>query len=560
MLTVYSDFWIIGLAILGSILLYPAGNLAYIDALFFASGACTQSGLNSVDINLLNTYQQLVLFFLPMLTNPITINTFIVFIRLYWFEKRFQHIVREALRNRRTISQSRSQANGERDIGKEEQGVNGRKIVVLHPAAQASRITDHLKRANSDTTLEKLDTAVQRLAGNISEGRRESGMSAKEEKRKDDGPSNNQPQIKFAERVKRSDGLNEGLLQLPPKRDDLAVLERQRNPQDKGVLRIPGPRDSEMGMAPETIDEEEAIRRIDSRRCSGFYSRYGSQSGSPRCVLDSNGCQVSNDQPQTQVEDSAQAAAHTPVTLWPRRLENHNDCITNDEDNRLVASRSKPKSVSSANTNLLTPYLSWQPTVGRNSAFVNLMESQREELGGIEYRSLKSLALILLLYFWGFTIMGIVGLLPWIYAANNYGSIVDADGQNRTWWAFFTASSSFNDVGFTLTPDSMISFQAAIWPLLFMSFLIIVGNTGFPVMLRWIIWTTSKLVPVGSGIWEELRFLLDHPRRCFTLLFPSKATWWLFWILVILNSVDLILFIILDVRIYPPSRLYPNSA
>jgi Trk-type K+ transport system membrane component len=41
------------------------------------------------------------------------------------------------------------------------------------------------------------------------------------------------------------------------------------------------------------------------------------------------------------------------------------------------------------------PYLSWQPTIGRNSAFVDLTEEQRDELGGIEYRSLKTLAVVL---------------------------------------------------------------------------------------------------------------------------------------------------------------------
>jgi Trk-type K+ transport system membrane component len=114
---------------------------------------------------------------------------------------------------------------------------------------------------------------------------------------------------------------------------------------------------------------------------------------------------------------------------------------------------------------------------------------------------------------------------------------------------FITANSAFTDLGFTLTPDSMISFQEAIWPLLLMSYLIIIGNTGFPIMLRVIIWVTSVYVPKESGIWEELKFLLDHPRRCFTLLFPSKATWWLFWILVILNGLDLLFFIVLDVSI-----------
>lgn len=41
------DLYIISMTIIGSILLYPVGNLNYIDALFFASGCATQSGLNT---------------------------------------------------------------------------------------------------------------------------------------------------------------------------------------------------------------------------------------------------------------------------------------------------------------------------------------------------------------------------------------------------------------------------------------------------------------------------------------------------------------------------------
>ena len=42
-----TDLYIISMSIIGSILLYPAGGLSYIDALFFASGCATQSGLNT---------------------------------------------------------------------------------------------------------------------------------------------------------------------------------------------------------------------------------------------------------------------------------------------------------------------------------------------------------------------------------------------------------------------------------------------------------------------------------------------------------------------------------
>jgi len=94
----------------------------------------------------------------------------------------------------------------------------------------------------------------------------------------------------------------------------------------------------------------------------------------------------------------------------------------------------------------------------------------------------------------------------------------------------------------------MVSFQECTFLLLIMTFLIIIGNTGFPCMLRFIIWVFFKIVPRDSAIKESLNFLLDHPRRCFTLLFPSRETWVLFWVLVGLNLADVILFTVLDLK------------
>ena len=150
-------------------------------------------------------------------------------------------------------------------------------------------------------------------------------------------------------------------------------------------------------------------------------------------------------------------------------------------------------------------------------------------------------------YYVGFHVLAFIIYLPWIRETDKYGDIVGSYGIKRTWWGFFTGASMFNDLGYTLTPDSMVSFQTAVYPLLLGSIFIIIGNTGFPCMLRFVIWLASKVIPRGGATWEELNFLLDHPRRCFTLLFPSQATWWLFWIVVGLNLVDLFFFVILDV-------------
>lgn len=105
-----------------------------------------------------------------------------------------------------------------------------------------------------------------------------------------------------------------------------------------------------------------------------------------------------------------------------------------------------------------------------------------------------------------------------------------------------------DNLGFTLTPDSMITFRDAEWPMFIMSFLAFAGNTFYPVFLRLLIWTMTKILPRGSPTQDPLNFLLDHPRRCYTLLFPSKPTWVLFAILFALNFVDTLLIIVLDLH------------
>lgn len=115
-----------------------------------------------------------------------------------------------------------------------------------------------------------------------------------------------------------------------------------------------------------------------------------------------------------------------------------------------------------------------------------------------------------------------------------------------------------DNLGFTLTPDSMISFQDATFPMLLMSFLAFAGNTCYPCLLRFIIWVMYKVVPENSSNKELLDFLLTHPRRCYTLLFPSKPTWVLFGTLVVMNSIDVLLIVVLDLNNPAVNNLAPG--
>ncbi|KAL4956485.1 cation transport protein-domain-containing protein [Aspergillus filifer] len=519
--------YIIALALIVSVIIYPGNELKYIDALFFSVGAATQSGLNTVDFNKLYTYQQVILYFVSMLTTPIFINTALVFIRLYWFEKRFQHVVRDAraLRSTRSRLRTISEGKSSNSLDREEAGVGGRSIVVLR-----NDFANQLPPNNGSRTPkspEESDTESVSPTSNGSTTTKEGTQT----------PINNTINRDF------------GSLRVPAQLDPehhIAFLEKQR--KNKGALRIPSPREYDRGGAPEVLEEEENEDNRLAKTTSGM-----SEPRSPRNVGQDNTPNM--DGPHITINEPDFPRSRTRNSTFPRLDTRPTVRETKDEDDITQLGRSNRRPTFAGIFRSLTverdrptlPYLSWDATVGRNSNFIDLTEEQRDELGGIEYRALKTLAVVLICYYVLFHALGVICLLPWIMETR-WGEVVKAAGQGRPWWAFFTAASAFNDVGFSLIPDSMVQFQTAVFPLLLMTFLIIIGNTAFPCMLRFIIWTLSKIVSKESPLWEELKFLLDHPRRCFTLLFPRNATWWLFAILVLLNGIDLIFFIILDLN------------
>ncbi|EHA26772.1 hypothetical protein ASPNIDRAFT_130818, partial [Aspergillus niger ATCC 1015] len=168
------------------------------------------------------------------------------------------------------------------------------------------------------------------------------------------------------------------------------------------------------------------------------------------------------------------------------------------------------------------PELSVQATLGRNSQFHNLTAADRERLGGIEYRSLRLL----------------LKIVKGAYKQLRHSLLCDQ--------AIYSAQTMTSNLGLTLTPDSMISFNNAVFPMLVMSFLAYAGNTLYPCCLRLIIWAMSKCTPESSSLKEPLEFLLKYPRRCYLLLFRSKPTWILFGIIFVLNFVDVLLILVLD--------------
>ncbi|EWC47381.1 hypothetical protein DRE_00349 [Drechslerella stenobrocha 248] len=569
--------YIVGFAFVGSFMLYPAKNMSYIDALFFASGASTQSGLNTIDINLLKTYQQAVFMFMSWLTNPITINTALVFIRLHWFEKRFQSIVKQSklfVTERRTMSRRRSESEG---VDNAERGVAGRPITLVENSARkthSNKTDDTLShghrellefrksiasgfasfkyhgKSKSDSN-HRMALRQSRPGGVFPDGNNDHDCAVEDDE--DDVPAPHSP-VSPTTRVagdtlsdiSEKDGENTA----PSVHITFADAKPRTKRKDSEVYVVPTPYDVEnrgSGLAHKVVvDDEDQEGGPKDEDALG--SSTGDNSGLMKRAITIDEPTMTRDSTQTGPRQRMKSNVRTPTEQSHLYIQPHPG-IRSVLSNTLKLRRDSSTGRRMSKV-VDPPYLTYALTIGRNSQFNfgELSEEQREELGGVEYRSLRLLSQILVVYFIFFQLFGILCLLPWINANVKWGKVLDDVHQNKTWWAIFTSSSAFTDLGFTLTPDSMISFNTATWPLLAMSYLIIIGNTGFPFMLRFIIWLLWKICPSDRVTKESLHFLLDHPRRCFTLLFPSGDTWWLFGALVGLNAIDVLLFIILDLH------------
>lgn len=486
-----------------------------------------------------NWQQQIVLVLIACLCNPIIINTFVVFVRLYWFEKRFRGVARQAreFRRTRTLTKSRSEAKDDLDVENEERGVQGRQIKFAPsdgPSDYPNEKPDATGHTGSAESGRSESTAVDR---------KHESENAIESDDEEDVQTPFHRDIVFADEVARPPRNLSNEERIPEKRSQahhIAFVENQRNPKHSSTLYIPGPRDVERGYGPQRLEDGDSgsdIVRHNSHDVKADPNNEAEFNGDDHPLKDRSSkrgrfksglSRLKNGRKRNDDSDSPHRGFRNRIMSRSRTFASH---LTQEKQ-----------------TSDPLPYLSYAATIGRNSTFVDLTEEQREELGGIEYRALKTLAWVLLVYYFGYFILSFIIFLPWITQTKQYSDIVRADGASPVWWGFFTPMSMFTDLGFTLTPDSMISFQKATMPMLVGSFLIIIGNTGFPCMLRFMIWIASKCVPYGSSLWEEFRFLLDHPRRCFTLLFPQKATWWLFGVLILLNGLDLIFFVILDLK------------
>lgn len=216
---------------------------------------------------------------------------------------------------------------------------------------------------------------------------------------------------------------------------------------------------------------------------------------------------------------------------------------------QLVAERFATGDEKQGETSGISTFLS-RHTVGRNSQFYGLTRDEREQLGGCEYRALKLLFVVVPLYFFLWQLLGCIALGAWIN--NSMASVATGNGINPWWLGIFNGASAFNNSGMSLLDANMIPFENAHFVIITMGLMILAGNTAYPVFLRLILWTILRVLRWStdddrfSETKETIGFILRYPRRVYTNLFPARPTWWLLFMIVLLNCIDWVAFELLN--------------
>ncbi|PCH38348.1 TrkH-domain-containing protein [Wolfiporia cocos MD-104 SS10] len=195
------------------------------------------------------------------------------------------------------------------------------------------------------------------------------------------------------------------------------------------------------------------------------------------------------------------------------------------------------------------PYISFEAVVGRNSSFKDLTEEQMEELASVEYRALTALLWIVGGYHIAVQLLAFAVIAPYMCIrrwSDDFKPPILHRNVSPAWFSAFQVVSAFSNSGLSLEDTSMVPFQEAYPTLFLMGFLILAGNTAFPIFLRLTIWMLKILLKRRKQADVTLQFLLDNPRRCFIYLFPSHHTWILATILIIMNGSTWFFFLILD--------------
>ncbi|KAI9279003.1 cation transport protein-domain-containing protein [Phascolomyces articulosus] len=481
----------------------PGTRWNFVDGLFMSATAITNTGTNTIDMSDLSVYQLLLQFFGSILGSRVLISLVIVLVRKHYFSKRFQDVLlfnrAQRLRERRnkrqfnknladvrTIIQQRLSSVHNNNIGR------SNTMPAAYHQSQSSRI-QHLP---SSTTL-KQSFPFHHL---LKRGRRSSEDEDEADKK-----------------------------ELQAIHDELRILDEEKDPE----ISIGGLYQQTTKTRPILLTHQSySVPRVTDN------------------TLTANNPQ--QQQPTTNVEPPQPNIAFA-VNINNQRQEARQEFLEGDRSQKdlpikTAENRQDPswQQDDLSQVNELDQSSTFQEN---NPTYTSeLTRQQRYSIGGAEYRALSFLSILIPIVYFSTAILSSIAMRIYI-AVDDFAQealrTTNPSGPIDPWlFSFFTCFSAYNNFGLAPTNTSLSAFVNAPFPLILVSILITIGNTGYPALLRFYIWCLYKLLPQSRAMDREtLRYLLDHPRRCYTLLFSASQTWWLVCVVVGLCVIEWVVFL-----------------
>ncbi|KAJ7188712.1 cation transport protein-domain-containing protein [Mycena filopes] len=561
--------------------------VSYIDALFNCVSAMTVCGLATVDLSSLTPWQQVILFIQMCLGSPVVVSWVMVYLRKYYFARKFEHIIEAAKSKAIAIGDAEKRAPPW-----------SRRISTLLSRDTALSAVEETSREGSlnDEKPKKKKSFMRKLkpdmirrmegppqlvnpSGWISEGAHTPLPRTPEPDRDAEKQNLEGPRLTFTDALVSSP--KSMAEELPPSPPSPASPSPSHLRTPKGRrLSDPGrasplppspvtpsfPRSDTVAIGavfPRTQTVEfapDAFQRR-SRPEAAQIPEYQDSVHSPERRSTRRGSFAAHDTlTQPYAYPGRRGAKHSGFGGFPMPHEIAKSLFSRffpKLQRKLTRTMTLPRTITLASRRgegvvgaKPAPYISFDAIVGRNSAFQQLTREQQDELGGVEYRALKSLLWIVAGYHIGVQLIAFTVIAPYIAQSKwrqDFLPPMQHKTLSTTWFSLFQAVSAYTNTGMSLVDQSMVPFQRAYPMIIFMVLSILAGNTAFPIFLRFTIWILSCLVPKGSRSSETLHFLLDHPRRCFIYLFPSHQTWFLLTVVLTLNLTDWFCFMVLDI-------------
>jgi len=345
--------YFIGTCLLASIIFWgssmPPRSISYTDSLFLTVSAMSLAGLNTINLSQMNTWQQIILFFLIMLGSTIFVSFAVLTVRQRAFERRFKTIVEEQRRQKRARSNSKG--------------------ALSFPLSLS-------RRKNISQTGPEVDGVVVR-GSVIKDGPLLDGANGETF----ENPGN----------FPRAEKLPSDRPKLELRSIEEAKHDHTSEESDTGIEQIP-------------VQESEELKSP----TQGVRNRI--TFASPASPL--------RERPHKRVFTFQGVGARQDLLNTPLRSEHRLESVppTPMGENKLLGEAHR---------------LAYPGFIGRNSQFSSLTLAEREHLGGVEYRAIEVLAVLVPLYFVLWQFLGALGLGA--YMAHNRRDVAEGNGLNP-WW------------------------------------------------------------------------------------------------------------------------------